>query len=96
MTHAGVKMFKEGENRKVIEQMPRNTTGCAPICVCAPEANSASDRRQHWQQTRAGYVVPVADSTIPLLRKRHLNWTDWILFSVSSGFRLTRWMPNQH
>jgi hypothetical protein len=86
MTHAGVKMFKEGENRKIIEQMPRNTT----------EANSASDRRQHWQQTRAGYVVPVADWTIPLLRKRHLNWTDWILFSVSSGFRLTRWMPNQH
>jgi hypothetical protein len=42
MTHAGVKMFKEAENRKVIEQMPRNTTGCAPICVCAPEANSAS------------------------------------------------------
>ena len=80
------------------EQMFWNTTTGAPICV--PEAVYASDRCQHRRGSRQckGRDVPVSDWTIPLLRKRHLNWTDWILSSpaVSSGFRLTRWMPNQH
>ena len=51
---------------------------------------------QHWQQATQGQDVLVSEWTIPLLRKCHLNLTDWILLPVSSGFRLTRWMPNQH
>ena len=76
------------------EQMFWNTTTGAPICV--PEAVYASDRCQHWQQATQGQDVLVSEWTIPLLRKCHLNLTDWILLPVSSGFRLTRWMPNQH
>jgi hypothetical protein len=46
--------------------------------------------------SRQGQDVPVADWTIPICSGNvtSINWTDWILSVVSSGFRLTRCMPN--